>query len=93
MFANCIFVCPFVLFIVVFALSVLLQFTDSDYTFAILKLFVPTHGYFEYFIHINPSPFQDDKNKAKAKYDMLGHHNAQTNTINVNKTWSRLQTT
>ena len=36
---------------------------------------------------------QDDKNKAKVKYDMLGHHNAQTNTINVNKTWSRLQTT
>jgi hypothetical protein len=29
---------------------------------------------------------QDDKNKAKAKYDMLGHHNAQANTINVNKT-------
>ena len=31
------------------------------------------------------------QNKAKTKYDMLGHHNAQTNTINVNKTWSRLQ--
>jgi hypothetical protein len=45
------------LFVGVTMSYLLLQIPDSDYTFAILKLFVPTHGYFEYFIHINPSPF------------------------------------
>jgi hypothetical protein len=35
------------------------------------------------------------KNKTKQKHNTIcfGHHYAQTNTNNVNKTWSLLQTT
>jgi hypothetical protein len=33
-------VCPFVLFLLAIVLSVLLQFTDSDYSFGIFKLFL-----------------------------------------------------
>jgi hypothetical protein len=33
------------------------------------------------------------KNKQKHKTTCVGHHYAQTNTTNVNKTWSLLQTT
>jgi hypothetical protein len=33
-------VCPFVLFLLVIVLSVLLRFTDSDYLFGIFKLFL-----------------------------------------------------
>ena len=32
-------VCPFVLFLLVIVLSVLLRYTDSDYPFGIFKLF------------------------------------------------------
>ena len=35
-----IFVCPFVLFLLVIVLSVLLRYTDSDYPVDILKLFI-----------------------------------------------------
>jgi hypothetical protein len=33
-------VCPFVLFLLVIVLSVLLRFTESDYPFGIFKLFL-----------------------------------------------------
>ena len=42
MYVLLIIVCPFVLFILVIVLSVLLRYTDSDYPFGIFKLFF--HG-------------------------------------------------
>jgi hypothetical protein len=41
MYVLLIVVCPFVLFILVIVLSVLLRYTDSDYPFGIFKLFFP----------------------------------------------------
>ena len=43
-------VCPFVLFLLVIVLAVLLRYTDSDYTFGIFKLFL-----LNYVINVNTS--------------------------------------
>jgi len=40
MYVLLIVVCPFVLFLSVIVFSVLLRFTDSDYTFGFFKLFL-----------------------------------------------------
>ena len=40
MYVLWIVVCPFVLFLLVIVLSVFLRFTDSDYPFGILELFL-----------------------------------------------------
>jgi len=38
-------VCPFVIFLLAIVLSVLFRFTDSDYLFGILKLFLQNRAY------------------------------------------------
>ena len=43
-------VCPFVCFLLVIVLSVLLRFTDSDYPFGIFKLFLSIFCVFEYHV-------------------------------------------
>jgi hypothetical protein len=37
-------VCPFVLFILIIGLSILLRYTDSDYPFGVFNLFLRSHG-------------------------------------------------
>jgi hypothetical protein len=52
MYVLYIVVCTFVLFLLAIVFSVLLQYTDSDYSFGIFKLFFQTSILSEYFSYI-----------------------------------------